>query len=49
MILTVNYAALNILFDLNILNMNNTDIIYGSDFPDDKSNFKISLDVNFLI
>jgi hypothetical protein len=45
MLLTQNNAALNMLFDFELLSMGKTDVIFGSDFPDDNTNFSISLDL----
>ncbi len=45
MLLTQNNVALNMLFDFDLLNMGKTDVIVGSDFPDDNTNFSISLDL----
>ncbi len=46
MLLTQNNAALNLLFDFNILeSISDVELIFGTDFPADKTNFNISLDL----
>jgi len=45
MVLTKNNAALGLLFDTGILNMDKTEIIFGSDFPLDQTDLQICLDV----
>lgn len=41
MLLTKNNAALRLLFDCELLKYNRTEVIFGSDFPNDKSDLQI--------
>lgn len=45
MLLTRNNAALSLLFDRGILNLNTTEIIFGSDFPLDQTDLQICLNI----
>lgn len=45
MVLTKNNAALSALFDLRILSHDRTEVIFGSDFPADKSDLQIFLNI----
>ena len=43
MLLTKNNAALRLLFDQELLKYNRTEVIFGSDFPGDRSDLNICL------
>ena len=45
MLLTKNNAALGLLFDYHILSYNSTEVIYGSDFPDDQTDLQVCLNI----
>lgn len=41
MLLTKNNAALSLLFDLKLLNHANTEVLFGSDFPGDRTDMQV--------
>eukprot|EP00656_Telonema_subtile_P027205 TRINITY_DN2923_c0_g1_i1.p1 TRINITY_DN2923_c0_g1~~TRINITY_DN2923_c0_g1_i1.p1 ORF type:complete len:2755 (-),score=765.54 TRINITY_DN2923_c0_g1_i1:91-8355(-) len=43
MVLTRNNAALSLLFDRNVLQSERTEVLFGSDFPDDQSDLQVML------
>ena len=45
MLLTKNNAALRLLFDKELLSHSKTEVIFGSDFPGDKSDLQICLNI----
>ena len=45
MLLTKNNAALRLLFDKELLSHTKTEVIFGSDFPGDKSDLQICLNI----
>eukprot|EP00468_Gymnochlora_sp_CCMP2014_P001514 CAMPEP_0167741726 /NCGR_PEP_ID=MMETSP0110_2-20121227/1016_1 /TAXON_ID=629695 /ORGANISM="Gymnochlora sp., Strain CCMP2014" /LENGTH=5340 /DNA_ID=CAMNT_0007625809 /DNA_START=69 /DNA_END=16091 /DNA_ORIENTATION=- len=45
MLLTKNNAALSLLFDYNLRKQENTEVIFGSDFPADKTDLQVCLNL----
>lgn len=42
MLLTKNNAALGLLFDHGLLSIDKTEVIFGSDFPDDQTDLQVT-------
>lgn len=43
MLLTKNIAALSLLFDLKLLDHVNTEVLFGSDFPGDRTDMQVTV------
>lgn len=49
MLLTKNNAALSLLFDLKLLDHGNTEVLFGSDFPGDRTDTQVKHNVDFVL
>lgn len=45
MLLTTNNAALSLLFDLKLLDHSDTEVLFGSEFPGDRTDMQVSQEV----